>query len=45
MIVKSSFGGFGKHIYLDHGNGYRTVYAHLDKFNVRKKSRKLREVN
>ena len=26
----------GKHIYLDHGNGYRTVYAHLDKFNVRK---------
>ena len=36
MIVKSSFGGFGKHIYLDHGNGYRTVYAHLDKFNVRK---------
>ncbi len=36
MILKSSFGGFGKHIYIDHGNGYRTVYGHLDIFNVKK---------
>ena len=36
VVVKTSFGGFGKHIYLDHGNGYRTVYAHLDKFNIKK---------
>ena len=35
-IVKSSFGGLGKYIYLDHGNGYKTVYGHLDKFNVRR---------
>ena len=35
-ILKSSFGGFGKYIYIDHGNGYKTVYAHLDKFNVRR---------
>ena len=33
---KIFFWWFGKHIYLDHGNGYRTVYAHLDKFNVEK---------
>ena len=36
VIVKTSFGGFGKHIYLDHGNGYKTVYAHLDKFNIKR---------
>ena len=36
VVVKTSFGGFGKHIYLDHGNGYRTVYAHLDKFNIKR---------
>ena len=41
VIIKSSFGGLGKHIYLDHGNGYRTVYAHLNKFNV-KKSQKVK---
>ena len=35
-IFKSSFGGLGKYIYIDHGNGYKTVYAHLDKFNVRR---------
>ena len=36
VIVKTSFGGLGKHIYLDHGNGYKTVYAHLDKFNIKR---------
>jgi murein DD-endopeptidase MepM/ murein hydrolase activator NlpD len=27
--------GFGKHIVIDHGFGYRTIYAHLNNFNVR----------
>ncbi len=35
-ILKSSYIGLGKYIYLDHGNGYKTVYGHLDKFNVKK---------
>ena len=30
---------FGKYIYIDHGNGYKTVYAHLDKFNVKRGQR------
>jgi len=29
-------GGFGKVIKIDHGNGYRTIYAHLSKFNVKR---------
>ena len=35
-VLKSSFGGLGKYIYIDHGNGYKTVYGHLDKFNVKR---------
>lgn len=27
--------GFGKHIRIDHGYGYLTIYAHLSKYNVR----------
>ncbi len=27
-------GGFGKYIIVDHGGGYRTVYAHLSSINV-----------
>ena len=34
--IKSSFGGFGKYIYIDHENGYMSVYAHLSKFNVKR---------
>ena len=34
--VKSSFGGIGKHIYIDHGNGFITLYGHLDKYLVRR---------
>lgn len=30
--IKISGGGFGKAIYIDHPNGYTTVYAHLDRF-------------
>lgn len=28
--------GFGKHIRIDHGYGYLTLYAHLSKYNVKK---------
>ena len=31
----SSQRGFGKHIIIDHGFGYSSVYAHLSNFNVR----------
>jgi murein DD-endopeptidase MepM/ murein hydrolase activator NlpD len=31
----SSQRGLGKHIVIDHGFGYQTVYAHLNSFNVR----------
>lgn len=27
--------GYGNHITIDHGFGYKTIYAHLDHFNVR----------
>ena len=27
---------FGKYIEISHGNGYKTLYAHLNKFNVKK---------
>ena len=28
--------GYGNHIIINHGFGYKTLYAHLDRFNVRK---------
>jgi murein DD-endopeptidase MepM/ murein hydrolase activator NlpD len=28
--------GYGNHLIIDHGFGYITVYAHLDRFNVRR---------
>jgi murein DD-endopeptidase MepM/ murein hydrolase activator NlpD len=28
--------GYGKHITINHGFGYKTLYAHMDRFNVRK---------
>jgi len=31
--IKISLKGYGKVIYIDHPNGYTTVYAHLDRFN------------
>jgi len=34
-MVKSEKRELGNHVVIDHGFGYQTVYAHLDKFNVR----------
>ena len=34
--VVASQRGLGKHIIIDHGFGYKSIYAHLDRFNVRK---------
>ena len=28
--------GFGKHIRIDHGYGYLSLYAHMSKYNVKK---------
>ena len=33
--VKSQ-SGFGKHVRIDHGYGYQTIYAHMSDYNVRK---------
>lgn len=34
--VKDSYRGYGKRVVIDHGFGYKTRYAHLADFNVRK---------
>jgi len=34
--VKNSFGGYGKQVVIDHGFGYKTLYGHMSKFNVKK---------
>ena len=34
--IKNARSGYGKHVVIDHGYGYRTRYAHMVKFNVRK---------
>ena len=35
VAVLASQRGLGKHIIIDHGFGYSSVYAHLSNFNVR----------
>ncbi|MDR2886485.1 MAG: M23 family metallopeptidase [Bacteroidales bacterium] len=35
-VVQSSQRGLGKHIIVDHGFGYTSIYAHLSEFNVRR---------
>jgi murein DD-endopeptidase MepM/ murein hydrolase activator NlpD len=34
--VKNSYRGYGKRVVVDHGFGYKTRYAHLTSFNVRR---------
>lgn len=36
ITTRTSRTGFGKHIILDHGYQYKTIYAHLSKFDVKK---------
>lgn len=33
--VKTSFSGYGMHVEIDHGFGYKSLYAHLSKFHCR----------
>ncbi len=35
-VVETSKRGYGNKIIINHGFGYRTLYAHMNKFNVRK---------
>jgi murein DD-endopeptidase MepM/ murein hydrolase activator NlpD len=35
-IVENSLRGYGKRVVIDHGFGYKTLYAHLNGFNVKK---------
>jgi murein DD-endopeptidase MepM/ murein hydrolase activator NlpD len=33
-VVRKNFGGYGNEVQVDHGYGYVTLYAHMEKFNV-----------
>jgi len=34
VVLVTSDGGYGNYIALDHGDGLRTLYAHLSQFSV-----------
>jgi murein DD-endopeptidase MepM/ murein hydrolase activator NlpD len=34
-VVESSSRGYGKHVVIDHGYGYQSLYGHMSNFNVR----------
>jgi murein DD-endopeptidase MepM/ murein hydrolase activator NlpD len=36
VIAANQYDGYGKKVVIDHGNGYRTLYAHLNKINVKR---------
>ncbi len=36
VVKRSSTGGYGNHLVIDHGYGYETLYGHMSKFNVKK---------
>ena len=38
VIKAKRSGAFGNVVYIDHGYGYETIYAHLSKFNTRRGS-------
>ncbi len=40
-VVKKviSSGGYGKHIVIDHGFGYETLYGHMSEFNVKRRQK------
>lgn len=34
--IKKSYTGYGKHVIINHGFGYKTLYAHMSAFSVKK---------